>query len=126
MYKKESKTEPRNYCLISLLPVISKVFEKMIHKQTQMFLNTNRFLLEYQFGFRGNYSTDTCLSHLNNTFLSGFDKGKSTGLVSIDLQKAFDCQDHQILLEKMKLLEFQSSLIDWFDSYLKIDHFLLV
>ena len=79
LYKKGSTTEPQNYRPISFLPVISKIFEKIIHKQTQTFLNTNKLLFEYQTGFRENYSTDTCLSHLN-TFISSFDKGKNTGL----------------------------------------------
>ena len=118
LYKKETKTKPKNYRPISLLPLISKVIEKVIHNQTQNFLNKNRILCSYQSGFRKHYSTDTCLSYLTNKVQTGFEEGLLTGMVLIDLQKAFDTIDHGILLDKMKYLGFSTSTIDWFNSYL--------
>ena len=103
---------------ISLLPLISKVIEKVIHNQTLNFLNKNRILYSYQSGFRKHYSTDTCLSYLTNKVQTGFEEGLLTGMVLIDLQKAFDTIDHGILLDKMKYLGFSTSTIDWFNSYL--------
>ena len=113
-YKKEAKTKPKNYRPISLLPLISKVIEKVIHNQTQNFLDKNRILYSYQSGFRKHYSTDTCLSYLTNKVQTGFEEGLLTGMVLIDLQKAFNTIDHGILLNKMK----STSTIDWFNSYL--------
>ena len=75
LYKKGSPTEPKNYRPISLLPLISKLIEKVIHDQTQTFLVDNNILYNYQSGFRGNHSTDSCLSYLNDKILQGFDSG---------------------------------------------------
>ena len=81
-------------------------------------MDKNRILYSYQSGFRKHYSTDTCLSYLTNKVQTGFEEGLLTGMVLIDLQKAFDTIDHGILLDKMKYLGFSTSTIDWFNSYL--------
>ena len=124
--KKESKTKPKNYRPISLLPLISKIMEKIIHNQTQLFLNDNNILYKYQSGFRKYYSTDTCLSYLNDKVQIGFEQGWMTGMILIDLQKAFDTIiDHDILLEKMHCLGFSEPTIQWFRSYLTNRLFLI-
>ena len=87
LYKKGSKLDPKNYRPISVLPLISKVLEKVIHDQTQTFLTENNLLYCYQSGFRKFHSTDTCLAYLNDKILRGIDKGLMTGLILIDLQK---------------------------------------
>ena len=101
LYKKGSKLEAKNYRPISLLPVISKIFEKIIHNQTQAYLDENKILYKFQSGFRQNRSTDTALSYLSNKIQCGFDKGLFTGMILIDLQKAFDTIDHNIFLKKL-------------------------
>ena len=68
--------------------------------------------------FSKNYSTNTCLGHLTDKITTGFEKGLFTGMVLIDLQKAFDTIDHQILLKKMKYLGFSKNTVTWFKSYL--------
>ena len=118
LYKKGSKTNPKNYRPISLLPLISKIIEKVIHDQTQSFLDKNNILYSFQSGFRKKYSTDSCLSFLNDKISKGFDSGLYTGLILIDLQKAFDTIDHGILLEKMSAVGFSTKVINWFGSYL--------
>ena len=97
LYKKGLKTEPKNYRPISLLPLISKIIEKIIHNQTQEFLDKHEILYRYQSGFRANHSTDSCLSYLNEKFFKGIDKGLLTCMVLINLQKAFDTIDHEII-----------------------------
>ena len=69
---------------------------KIIHTRTQDYLNENNILYKYQSGFRTKHSTDTCLSLLNDKILTGIDNGMLTGMVLIDLQKAFDTIDHGI------------------------------
>ena len=97
---KVAKAKPKNYRPISLLPLISKIIEKIIHNQTQSFLDDQKIPYTYQSGFRKHYSTDTCLSYPADRIRNGFEKGLLTGMVLIDLQKAFDTIDHSILLEK--------------------------
>jgi len=102
LYKKGSKIEPKNYRPISLLPLVSKCFEKIVHYQKQDYLDTHKILYKYQSGFRTKHSTDTCLTLLNNEILNGIDKGCLTGMIFIDLQKAFDTIDHDIFLQKLE------------------------
>ena len=125
LFKKGFTTEPKNYRPISLLPLISKIIEKVIHDQTQKYLDENNILYTYQSGFRSNHSTNSCLSYLTNKVQQGFEKGMLTGMILIDLQKAFDTIDHQILLNKMRYLGFSTSAIEWFRSYLKNRIFLV-
>ena len=88
--QKGSKLEAKNYKAISLLPLVSKKFEKIIHLQTQNFLDVNKILHKFQSGVQQNHSTDTSLSYLNDKILRGFGEGLFTGMILIDLQKAFD------------------------------------
>ena len=123
LYKKGSKTDPKNYRPISLLPLLSKIVEKVIHDQTQQFLTENEMLYRFQSGFRPNYSTDFCLSFLNDKIVKGFDTGLLTGMILIDLQKAFDTINYEILLEKMKVMGFSNHVVNWFKSYLSNRNF---
>ncbi len=118
LFKKGSKLDPRNYRPISLLPLISKIYEKVIRDQTLSFLNENKLLHQYQSGFRKFHSTDTCLTYLNDKILKGIDSNLMTGLILIDLQKAFDTIDHEILLKKLVHLGFSKESIKLFRSYL--------
>ena len=118
IFKKGKKTDPSNYRPISLLPSISKIIERVIHDQTNAFLSDEDILYNYQSGFRGNHSTNLCLSFLTDKVLKGFDEGLLTGMILIDLQKAFDTIDHENLLQKLKAIEFSESTIKWFKSYL--------
>ena len=79
------------------------------------FLNSNGILFEFQSGFRGKYSTDTCLVNLTDHIRSETAKGNVTGMVMIDLQKAFDTCDHSVLLQKLDCMGIDP---DWFRSYL--------
>ena len=125
LFKKGSTTLPKNYRPISLLPLISKIFEKVIHDQTQAFLDENKILFKFQSGFRQNFSTDSCLSYLNNKITTGFESGLHTGMILIDLQKAFDTINHDILINKMEFLGFSKEVTCWFKSYLSNRKFIV-
>ena len=85
IFKKGRKTNVSNYRPISLLPILSKVTEKVVHEQTTKFLNYNIIFYKYQFGFRNNHSTDLFLSFLDDKLLKGFESGVYTGMIRIDL-----------------------------------------
>ena len=72
----------------------------------------------YQTRLRANHSTDTCLSQLTDMISNGAENGKHTGMILIDLQKAFCTFDHKILLDKMKCIAFSDKKVKWFHSYL--------
>ena len=82
-------------------------------------MKSDFFFFFFQSGFRSFFSTDTCLTHLTNQIRFQMDRGFYTGIVMIDLQKAFDTVDHDILLQKLKALGFDPLAIKWFESYLK-------
>ena len=116
LFKKGSRLDPGNYRPVSILPVLSKVLEKAANSQLRQFLESNGLLFEYQSGFRSGHSTDTCLINLTDRIRSETAKGNVTGMVLIDLQKAFDTCDHSILLQKLSKMGVTS--LDWFGSYL--------
>ena len=116
--KKGTKTDPKNFRLISLLPIVSKIFDKVIHDQTMEYLMNNDILYKYQSGFRKNHSTDTSLLYLTDKILTGFDSGLLTGKILIDLQKAFHTINYDILLRKMASLRLSNHSIIWFQLYL--------
>ena len=117
--------DPSNYRPIPLLPLISKTFEKIVCDQMIDYLTQYNILYKYQSGFRTKHSTDLCLSYLNDKILKGFDNGLFTGMILIDLQKAFDTVDHNILLEKLKAIGFCDNTAKWLYSYFTNREFLV-
>ena len=101
IYRKGKKTDPSNCRPISLLPTISKVIEGIVHDQTNKFLSENNILYNFQSGFRPNHLTNLCLAHLTYKILKGFNEGLLTGMILIDLQKVFDTNNHEVLLQKL-------------------------
>ena len=89
LYKKEAKTKPKNYRPISLLPLLSKIIERIVHNQTWEVLDKNNILYKYQSGFRKHHSTDTCLSYLTDKVKIGFEEGLLTGMVFIQSSDLF-------------------------------------
>ena len=117
--------DPFNYRPISLLPLISKIFEKTVHDQMINYLAQYNISYKYQPDFRTKHSTDLSFSYLNDKILKGFDNGLFTGMILIDLQKVFDTIDHNILLEKLKAIDSCYDIVNWFSSYLTDRAFLV-
>ena len=101
IYKSGSKQSMDNYRPISVLPVLSKVFEKVVHKQLSEYLEKNDLLSKNQYGFRNGRSTQQAITILTDHIATNIDKRKYTGAVFIDLRKAFDMVDHGRLLSKL-------------------------
>ena len=118
LFKQGSKTDPWNYGPISLLQLALKVLERIVIEQTMDFLDKHNILYKFQSGFWKNHSTGFYLSYLTNKISKGFDSGSLTGMILIDLQKAFDTIDHNILLLKIPSLRFSHEVIDWYKSNL--------
>jgi hypothetical protein len=119
IYKgKGEKQNPSNYRPISLLPVVPKIFERVIADQFLEHLHNISFLSSTQSGFRKHHSTATCLIKLTNDILLNYDQGLVTGILSLDLSKAFDTIDHSLLLTKIAETGVHSSLLTLFENYL--------
>jgi len=118
IYKNGDKDDPGNYRPISVLPTLSKIFERHIATQIQSFFEKTNIIHKTQSGFRKNHSCNTALVRLIDTWMKAVDEGKLVGTVFLDLKKAFDLVDHQILLYKLKLYHFSETSLKLFHSYL--------
>jgi retron-type reverse transcriptase len=111
IYKSKSSHEVNNYRPISLLTSISKLLEKIIHKRIFNFLENNELFNDLQFGFRPKRSTvDTIALFLGNLLQSIEDGNYNMGIF-IDLSKAFDTINHNILLDKLYRLGIRGQQI---------------
>ena len=102
VFKKGNPTEVNNYRPISLLSVMSKVLEKIMHRRVTSFLTQLNFFFKLQFGFRKNHSTSLANTLLTEYIVEAFENRKKVLGVFLDLFKAFDTIDHNILLQKLK------------------------
>lgn len=107
-----------NYRPISLLPVISKLFEKVVNNRLTNYLENNNYLSKNQFGFRKQKSTEDAVTELTNHIVNKLDTGKRCATVFLDLAKAFDTVSIPILLQKLSDLGIRGASLDLFSSYL--------
>ena len=117
LFKGGDKLIKDNYRPISILPNVSKIFERAGHLQLSMYLEQNKLILSCQFGFRLRKSTTTALINFTDHILSKMDDGKVTGVIFLDLKKAFDTVNHE-LIRKLKNLGVLGKSLAWFNSYL--------
>ena len=103
-----------NYRPISILPVFSKVLERIMYNRVYNHLDSKGLL----YGFQRNNSTEHAILQLTRDITSSFEKGEYTLGVFIDLSKAFDTVDHQILIKKLQYYGIDGTALEWFKSYL--------
>lgn len=118
IYKKDSPLEVGNYRPISLLSNVDKIFEKIVHSRLTNFLNRYNIIINNQFGFRKKHSTNDALITITEQIRKALDHGHFSCGTFIDLKKAFDTVDHQILLSKLEHYGVRGVSKQWFASYL--------
>lgn len=108
----------KNYRPISILPVLSKVYEKVILHQLNEYIERTAIYNNTQSGFRKGHSTTTILLKFRDEIQKSLNRNEVTAAVLIDYSKAFDTIDHRILLQKLAALNFDKSTIKILSSYL--------
>ena len=118
LYKKGDNALLDNYRPISLLPAISKVFEKIIFLQLYDYFSDNFIFHPSQYGFRKGHSTEYAAAELIDKIFAGFSEGEQSIALFMDLSKAFDTLDHDILLYKLQHYGLAPQAVSLLKSYL--------
>ena len=116
MHKKGSKIDVNNYRPISLLNVLSKIFERVIYDRFYSFFDKNNLFTCRQYGFRKKHSTVDALIDFIEKIRLNYQKTVTSFF--LDFRKAFDTINHQILFEKLESYGVRGICLEWFKSYL--------
>ena len=116
LFKDGERTSKENYRLISVLWRSGKLW--IAHNQLSDYLKDNTILSSTQYGFRANRSTEMALINFADTILKHMDDKQVTGVVYLDLKKAFDTVSNQLLMKKLKSLGVHGRTLCWFQSFL--------
>ena len=118
IYKKNDKSKFENYRPISILPTISKLFERVAYNQLSDYFNENNLFYSQQYGFRAHHSTEHAILELSDRIISAMDNKQTPMTIFLDLSKAFDTLNHDILLTKLSYYGINNSANTWFKNYL--------
>ena len=118
LFKKGDVTLLNNYRPISLLPCVSKIFERVLFNQLYEYFERNDLLTQHQYGFRKNHSTEFAAMELIDRVANLLELGKIPFNLYIDLSKAFDVLNHDILLSKLEFYGLNELTIKFIKNYL--------
>ena len=119
IFKKDEEFLFTNYRPISVLPCFSKLLERLMYNRLYNYLLEHNLLYEKQFGFQASNSTEHAVIQLVDQILHAFKENKYTLGIFIDLSKAFDTVNHDILLKKLEMYGIKGNNLKWFCSYLE-------
>ena len=118
VHKKGDIHDVRNYRRISLLSNVSKLLEKLVDMQVRDYISSNQLISANQHGFVKGWSCETALINLFSSLFSSRDEGRYSAVAALDFTKVFDTACHDILLAKVPHFGFDSTVCDFFNSYL--------
>ena len=118
VHKANSKLSVSNFRPISILPILSKIFEKVVSTRLMKFLKSTNAIFEHQFGFQTGKSTDLAILDIHSKIVEAFENKELACCVFLDFAKAFDTVNHKILIRKLEYYGIRGSVLKWFESYL--------
>ena len=118
IHKGDSVLTVSNYRPISLLPIFSKIMERLVYNQFIEYIENNNILSDLQFGFQKNKSTEHAISSIFTNITNALTKKQSSYCIFLDFAKAFDTVNHEILIQKLKYYGVQGNTLKLFESYL--------
>ena len=118
LFKQGESSDLNNYRPISVISVVAKVFGRIVYDQLYNLFNSEEIISKQQSGFRSLHSTVTALLEATDSWAFNIDRGYVNAVVFLDLKKAFNTVDREILLTKMNRCGIQGKTLDWFKSYL--------
>ena len=116
--KSGDKSEPGNWRPISQTNIFAKLLEKVVHNQLLSYFLTNKILSQHQYGFLPEKSTHESIFSVIRHIYSSINNNKIVGVLFLDIAKAFNCINHQVLYEKMRRVGLSDRAIAWFITYL--------
>ena len=119
IFKEENPGDYDNYRPTSILPIISKCIEDSVNLQTTDYFEKNNLLSDNQFGFRKNHSTTFLAQDMFDNIFDSKSKGNIPAIIFLDIKKAFDTVDHEILIDKLTFYGVDGTVILWFKNYLQ-------
>ena len=119
VYKKGDKTDISNYRPICSLSPFSKIFERIVYIKMLNFIERYELFSNTQFGFRNNFSTESALLRFTDIVHQGLTLKQNVGTVFMDLSKAFDVMDHDILESKLEHYGFRGVFLDFLMSFVR-------
>ena len=118
LHKGKEKYLSENYRPISLLLTISKLLEKIVYNRTYSFLSDTDQIYAKQFGFRKRHSCENAVSELIGNIVKNLQQKRYTLAVFLDLSKAFDTLEHDVIFRKMERYGIRGQCLNWYKSYL--------
>ena len=111
LLKKDDPLNPKNYRPVALLPVMSKILERVVFMQVVQYVEGQGLLHPSHHGSRSKHSTSTAMIEMYDTWVDSIEKEEMAGVMMIDLSAAFDLVDHSILLKKLELFGFDQQIV---------------
>ena len=118
LYKKGDTLNPKNYRPVAIVPIFSKILERVIFNQMTQYLSKNHLLHPNHHAYRAEHNTTTALVQMFDGWAQAVEGEQLVGACMLDMSAAFDLVDHDLLIQKLAIYGFDENFLRWIRSYL--------